>query len=31
MKTLLKITLAATLACALPVWACPPEEGYRQA
>ena len=26
MKTLLKITLAATLACALPVWACTPEE-----
>ncbi|RON16686.1 hypothetical protein [Pseudomonas frederiksbergensis] len=26
MKTLLKLTLAATLACALPVWACPPEE-----
>ena len=26
MKTLLKITLATTLACALPVWACTPEE-----
>ena len=26
MKTLLKITLAATLACALPVLACTPEE-----
>ena len=26
MKTLLKLTLAATLACALPVWACTPEE-----
>ncbi|MCO8312232.1 hypothetical protein [Pseudomonas mandelii] len=26
MKTLLKLTLAATLACALPVWACPPDE-----
>ena len=26
MKTLLKFTLAATLACALPVWACTPEE-----
>jgi hypothetical protein len=26
MKTLLKITLAATLTCALPVWACPPDE-----
>jgi hypothetical protein len=26
MKTLLKIILAATLACALPVWACTPEE-----
>ena len=26
MKTLLKITFAATLACALPVWACTPEE-----
>ena len=26
MKTLLKITLAASLACALPVWACTPEE-----
>ncbi|MBK5301682.1 MULTISPECIES: hypothetical protein [Gammaproteobacteria] len=25
MKTLLKITFAATLACALPVWACPPD------
>ena len=24
--TLLKITLAATLTCTLPVWACPPEE-----
>ena len=26
MKTLVKLTLAATLACALPVWACTPEE-----
>ncbi|WP_370694695.1 hypothetical protein [Pseudomonas sp. FP603] len=26
MKALLKLTLAITLACALPVWACPPEE-----
>ncbi|MDQ0121271.1 hypothetical protein J2W17_000208 [Pseudomonas lini] len=26
MKTLLKLTLAATIACALPVWACTPEE-----
>jgi len=26
MKNLLKLTLAATLACALPVWACTPEE-----
>lgn len=26
MKTLLKLTLAATLACALPAWACPPDE-----
>ncbi|UVL00029.1 hypothetical protein [Pseudomonas sp. B21-048] len=26
MKTLLKLTLATTLACALPVWGCPPEE-----
>ncbi|VVP43798.1 hypothetical protein PS850_05045 [Pseudomonas fluorescens] len=26
MKTLLKITFAATLACALPVFACTPEE-----
>ncbi len=26
MKTLLKFTLATTLACALPVWACTPEE-----
>ncbi|EUB72228.1 hypothetical protein PMI27_004150 [Pseudomonas sp. GM41(2012)] len=26
MKTLLKLTLAAALACALPVWACTPEE-----
>jgi outer membrane murein-binding lipoprotein Lpp len=26
MKTLLKLTLAATLVCALPVWACTPEE-----
>ncbi|SEC99600.1 hypothetical protein SAMN04490185_2524 [Pseudomonas frederiksbergensis] len=26
MKTLLKLTFAATLACALPAWACPPEE-----
>ena len=26
MKTLLKLTLAATFACALPVWACTPEE-----
>ena len=24
--TLLKLTLAATLACALPAWACPPDE-----
>ncbi|MBV4461927.1 hypothetical protein AB7M29_005424 [Pseudomonas sp. F-14 TE3623] len=24
--TLLKLTFAATLACALPVWACPPDE-----
>ena len=23
--TLLKLTLTATLACALPVWACPPD------
>ncbi|MBZ9782364.1 hypothetical protein K9857_12540 [Pseudomonas sp. REP124] len=26
MKTLHTLTLAATLACALPVWACTPEE-----
>lgn len=26
MKTLLKLTLAATLLSALPAWACPPEE-----
>ncbi|MGF0239225.1 hypothetical protein ACQR3P_15295 [Rhodococcus sp. IEGM1300] len=26
MKSMLQITLAATLACALPVWACTPEE-----
>lgn len=26
MKTLIKLSLAATLACALPVWACTPEE-----
>jgi hypothetical protein len=27
MKTiLLKLTIAATLTCALPVWACPPDE-----
>lgn len=26
MKTLLTLTLATTLACALPVWACTPEE-----
>ncbi|VVN41894.1 hypothetical protein PS662_05521 [Pseudomonas fluorescens] len=26
MKTLLKLTLAATFACALPAWACTPEE-----
>jgi hypothetical protein len=26
MKTLLKFTLVATFACALPVWACTPEE-----
>jgi hypothetical protein len=26
MKTLIKLTLAATLACALPAWACTPEE-----
>jgi hypothetical protein len=26
MKTLLKLTLATTLVCALPVWACTPEE-----
>lgn len=26
MKALLKVTLATTLACALPVWACTPEE-----
>lgn len=26
MKTLLKLTLAATLACAFPAWACPPDE-----
>ncbi|MFJ4197378.1 hypothetical protein [Pseudomonas sp. NPDC089534] len=26
MKNLLKLTLAATLACALPAWACTPEE-----
>ena len=26
MKNLLKLTLATTLACALPVWACTPEE-----
>jgi len=26
MKTPLELTLAATLACALPVWACAPEE-----
>jgi hypothetical protein len=26
MKSLVKLTLATTLACALPVWACTPEE-----
>ncbi|MHC8304885.1 hypothetical protein [Pseudomonas sp. PB3P13] len=26
MKTLLKLTLVATLACALPAWACTPED-----
>jgi alcohol dehydrogenase YqhD (iron-dependent ADH family) len=26
MKTLFTLTLAATLACALPAWACTPEE-----
>lgn len=26
MKTLLKLTLVTTLACALPAWACTPEE-----
>lgn len=26
MKTLLKLTLVATFACALPAWACTPEE-----
>ncbi|MFL7962264.1 hypothetical protein SAMN03159488_05506 [Pseudomonas sp. NFIX10] len=26
MKTLLKLTLAATLTCALPAWACTPDE-----
>jgi hypothetical protein len=26
MKTLLKLTLAAALSCALPAWACTPEE-----
>ncbi|MCS3836423.1 hypothetical protein HNR03_001003 [Pseudomonas sp. JAI111] len=26
MKTLITLTLAATLACALPSWACTPEE-----
>jgi len=26
MKTLLKLTLAATLTCALPTWACTPDE-----
>ena len=26
MKTLLKLTLATTLVCALPAWACTPEE-----
>lgn len=26
MKTLLKLTLAAALTCALPAWACTPEE-----
>ena len=26
MKTLLKLTLATTLICALPAWACTPEE-----
>jgi len=26
MKTLLKLTLATTLFCALPAWACTPEE-----
>ncbi|WP_053146336.1 hypothetical protein [Pseudomonas sp. P97.38] len=26
MKTFLKLTLATTLACALPAWACTPEE-----
>ena len=26
MKTLLKLTLVAIFACALPVWACTPEE-----
>ncbi|MBB3242456.1 hypothetical protein FHW68_003998 [Pseudomonas sp. Tn43] len=26
MKPLMTLTLAATLTCALPVWACPPDE-----
>ncbi|MBT2338480.1 MULTISPECIES: hypothetical protein [Pseudomonas] len=26
MKTLIRLTVAATLACALPAWACTPEE-----
>ncbi|MGY2185761.1 hypothetical protein D3C81_719840 [compost metagenome] len=30
MKTLLKLTLAATLACALPAWACTPEEATQK-
>lgn len=30
MKTLIKLTLAATLACALPAWACTPEEATQK-
>ncbi|MDN4548046.1 MULTISPECIES: hypothetical protein [unclassified Pseudomonas] len=30
MKSLLKLTLVATLTCALPVWACTPEEATQK-
>ena len=30
MKSLLKFTLAATLICALPAWACTPEEATQK-